>query len=240
MKAIYSTTVLNFLVMNRRQLLQNTGQLGIGLIGSQFSLLSSRCSLTPAQTEGPFYPLTYPIDQDADLTYVSNQNQQAIGEIVWIRGKVLSCEGQPLPNTAVEIWQACATGRYDHDYDPNPAPVDPHFQYWGATTTDTQGNYAFKTIKPGGYPVTEDWQRPPHIHFKVQAPDYSPLITQLYFAEEQALNRKDRILQRISSEQRALVITHLRKVALRPQREGQFNIILGQDKTENVTPHLDV
>jgi protocatechuate 3,4-dioxygenase beta subunit len=201
------------------------------------SLLSSRCSLTPAQTQGPFYPLTYPIDKDADLTYVNNPNRKASGEIIWIRGKVLNCEGQPLPNSTVEIWQACATGRYDHDYDPNPAPIDPNFQYWGITTTDTQGNYGFRTIKPGGYPVTENWQRPPHIHFKVQARDFSPLITQLYFAEEETLNQKDRILQRVRPQERSLVITHLKTSVFNREREGQFSLILGKNK--QVTPYLD-
>lgn len=223
-------------MMKRRQLLQNTGQLGIGLITRQLSLSSSSCLMTPSQTEGPFYPLTYPVDQDRDLTYINDHNQRASGEIIFIRGKVLTCQGQPIPNTTVEIWQACATGRYDHDYDPNPAPVDPNFQYWGVTTTDTQGNYEFRTIKPGGYPVTENWQRPPHIHFKVQAPNFSPLITQLYFAEEESLNQKDRILQRVPSQHRSLVITHLKTSSFKSEREGQFKIILGQGN--KVTPYL--
>ncbi|MGK7931035.1 MAG: intradiol ring-cleavage dioxygenase [Microcystaceae cyanobacterium] len=222
--------------MNRRQLLQNTGQLGIGLVASQFSVSSSRCVVTPTQTEGPFYPLTYPVEKDADLTYVTDPKRLSKGEIIWIRGKVLTCNGDPLPKTIVEIWQACVSGRYNHDYDPNPGPVDPHFQYWGVTTTDTQGNYAFRTIKPGGYPVTKDWQRPPHIHFKVQAANFSPLITQLYFAEEKTLNQKDRIIQRIAPNARSLVITSLKKTLTKSEREGQFNIILGTGN--KVTPHL--
>lgn len=225
--------------MKRRQLLQNTGQLGISLIANQISLSSSSCRMTPQQTEGPFYPLTYPIDQDADLTYVTDSKQTALGEIIWIRGKVLNCEGQPLTDTTVEIWQACATGRYNHDYDPNPAPIDPNFQYWGLTTTDIQGNYTFKTIKPSGYPVTEDWHRPPHIHFKVQAPNFSTLITQLYFTEEERLNQKDRILQRIHPNNHSLVMTNLVKNSKKLEREGQFNIILGQENMKNITPHLD-
>ena len=40
---------------------------------------------------------------------------------------------------------------------------------------DSEGGYRFSTDSPGVYPG-----RPPHIHFKAQAPGYRALTTQLY------------------------------------------------------------
>lgn len=205
---------------------------------TRFLQSSPHCSITPPQTEGPFYPLEFPSDQDTNLTYVTGQQGDALGEKIRIIGRILTPDCQPITNAKVEIWQACASGRYRHEYDGNPAPVDPNFQYWGYATTQKNGQYTFTTVKPGGYPVTRDWQRPPHIHFKVTAPSLSPLITQLYFDEEQELNQSDYILQRIPIEQRSLVTTTLKTDPKDSKRVGQFDIILGQSDVKKVTPHL--
>ncbi|GFE69927.1 protocatechuate 3,4-dioxygenase [Chroococcus sp. FPU101] len=206
---------------------------------ARFLQSSHHCFITPPQTEGPFYPLEFPIDQDTDLTYVTGHQGDALGEKIRIIGRILTPDCQPITNARVEIWQACASGRYRHEYDGNSAPVDPNFQYWGYAMTQQNGQYAFTTVKPGGYPVTRDWQRPPHIHFKVIAPSLPPLITQLYFEEEQELNQGDRILQRIPIEQRSLVTTKLKTDPKDSRRVGQFDIILGQSEVKKVTPHLD-
>lgn len=84
--------------------------------------------------------------------------------------------------------------------------------------------------------MTSYWQRPPHIHFKVTAFDQPRLTTQLYFAEEQELNQKDRILQRIPLAQQSFVITQLVKNSSLDIRISQFDIILGDLIHKNVTP----
>lgn len=190
-------------INTRRTLLKKTGLLGIGLLAHQLPLASNQCLLTPQQTEGPFYPLQFPQDQNNDLTLIEGHSQPAKGEMIMIKGRVLIDGCQPIKGAKVEIWQACTSGRYNHDYDGNPAPLDPNFQYWGYGTTDDDGQYSFITVKPGSYPVTRDWQRPPHIHFKVTAPTLSPLITQLYFSEETELNQKDRILGRVPPQKKS-------------------------------------
>lgn len=224
--------------MHRRDFLHKTKTFGIGLLTTRFLETHHHCSLTPPQTEGPFYPLEFPTDQDTDLTSVIGQSEKALGEKIRIIGRILTPDCKAIANARVEIWQACASGRYRHEYDGNTAPVDPNFQYWGYATTQSNGQYAFTTVKPGGYPVTRDWKRPPHIHFKVIAPSHPPLITQLYFAEEEKLNKSDRILQRIPLEQQPLVITTLKPDAKEHQRVGQFDIILAQSNL-NGTPYLD-
>ena len=75
--------------------------------------------------------------------------------------------------------------------------------------------------------MSVDWMRPPHIHFKVSAPGMTSLTTQLYFRSEAALNRQDRILQRLSPQQRSWVMTELGKKDKFSLRTGQFDVVLG-------------
>ena len=75
--------------------------------------------------------------------------------------------GATLEGARVELWQANAHGRYTHPSDTNPAPLDPNFEGFAVQDTDAEGRYRFKTIKPGAYPATANWMRPPHLHFEV-------------------------------------------------------------------------
>ena len=181
------------------------------------------CDVTPRQTKGPFYPVVNQLDKDIDLTSVAGQAGTATGEIVWINGIVRDTNCNPVADTLVEIWQACASGRYNHPNDPNvEAPLDPNFQYWGRAVTDVNGFYRFKTILPGAYPADVGWMRPPHIHFRVLKRGYHELITQMYFAG-QALNQQDKILLSLSpDEQKSVTVYFTTPFVGEPQ--GTFDI----------------
>jgi protocatechuate 3,4-dioxygenase beta subunit len=187
------------------------------------SFVYSNCELTPRESSGPFYPLNYPLDQDNDLTYLKDKSQKAKGEIIYIKGIVQGENCEPISNANIEIWQACATGRYNHLEDRNPAELDPNFQYWGKAITNEKGEYGFKTIKPGSYPASFFWTRPPHIHFTVRSPKHEELTTQMYFSSE-SLNSKDRLLRSHSKEeQEKCIITFYQK---KKKQVGQFNLTL--------------
>lgn len=160
--------------------------------------LASACGLTPPQTPGPFYPGESYIKPVNDLTLVPGRPARADGEVVYITGRVVDQACRPVENANVEIWQACASGRYNSQKDPNPAPLDPNFRYWGEVFTDAEGKYMFKTIVPGAYPADPDinWVRPPHIHVRVSRLGFKELVTQMYF-KGNPLNEKDLILDGI-------------------------------------------
>ena len=160
---------------------------------------------TPNQVMGPFYPVDKPLDQDADLTVIAGKDGRAEGQVLHLMGRVVDSTGQPIPGARIEIWQANTHGRYSHPADGNPAPLDPNFEGFGVQVTDAQGRYRFKTIKPGAYPVTADWTRPPHIHFDVFGRT-GRVLTQLYFANE-PLNDVDRLLQS-ARDQAALIAAY--------------------------------
>ena len=150
---------------------------------------------TPPEILGPFYPVPKPMEQDADLTTLSGRSGRAQGQVIELIGQVLDTDGQPVPGARVEIWQANTFGRYAHASDRNPAPLDPYFQGFAAQIADSQGRFHFKTIKPGAYPATPNWMRPPHIHFEVTGRT-DRLVTQMYFPGE-PLNDKDLLLQSV-------------------------------------------
>lgn len=166
---------------------------------------AASCGLTPPQTPGPFYPGESQFRAENDLTHVPGQPGRALGKVIYVRGKVVDTECNPIEEANVEIWQACASGKYNNPKDPNPAPLDPNFRYWGETYTDANGDYVFKTIVPGAYPASGDWTRPAHVHFRVARIGYRELVTQMYFKGD-PLNERDLILQQIPPSQRASVI----------------------------------
>jgi protocatechuate 3,4-dioxygenase beta subunit len=148
---------------------------------------------------GPFYPVEKPLDQDADLTVIAGKSGRAEGRVLHLMGRVLDSRGRPIPEAKVEIWQANTHGRYTHPADTNPAPLDPNFEGFGVQVTDSEGRYRFKTIKPGAYPVSESWTRPPHIHVDVTGRT-GRVLSQMYF-EDEPLNAVDKLLQSASNQQ---------------------------------------
>jgi protocatechuate 3,4-dioxygenase beta subunit len=119
---------------------------------------------------------------DADLT--RQHAGEPLGERMILHGRVLDGKGRPVPHTLVELWQANAGGRYLHDLDRHPAPLDPNFSGAGRCLTDAEGNYRFVTIKPGAYPWKNHhnaW-RPAHIHLSLLGRAFvQRLVTQMYF-----------------------------------------------------------
>lgn len=134
---------------------------------------------------------------EADLT--ARGTGDPIGERITIRGRVLDADGRPVRRQLVEVWQANAAGRYLHERDLHPAPLDPNFVGTGRCLTDDDGGYAFTTVKPGAYPWGNHhnaW-RPAHVHFSLFGTDFTQrLVTQVYFPADPLLDL-DPILQSI-------------------------------------------
>ena len=174
---------------------------GVAMAGVMSSAFAQQARLRPTseQVLGPFFPITLPADQDADLTVIAGKNGRALGQIVYVSGRVTNLRGEPVANAELEIWQANAVGRYSHPGDQGPALLDPNFEGYAKIRTGADGNYSFKTVKPAAYPTGIDgWSRPPHIHFDIKGRT-SRLVTQMYFAGE-ALNEKDKLFTSASAE----------------------------------------
>lgn len=169
---------------------------------------------TPALTEGPFYPRQFPADTDADLTRVAGRAGRARGTPLAMAGRLTDRSGRPLAGRRIEIWQCDATGVYHHV---GEGEGDPDFQGWGATATDAEGRYAFRTIKPVPYPG-----RTPHIHFTVAANGRRVLTSQA-FIEGEAGNERDFLYRQLGADAKRVTM----KLAGDRELSGSLDIVVG-------------
>jgi protocatechuate 3,4-dioxygenase beta subunit len=119
---------------------------------------------------------------DHDLT--RQHDGEPLGERIIVSGRVTDRDGRPVRSALIEIWQANAAGRYIHDGDQHPAPLDPNFTGAGRCLTDDDGVYRFVTVKPGAYPWRnhDNAWRPAHIHLSLFGRAFTNrLVTQMYF-----------------------------------------------------------
>jgi protocatechuate 3,4-dioxygenase, beta subunit len=207
--------------------LDRRGFITASLSGAAALLLPApaRAALTPTprQTEGPFYPLSLPLDADADLVSVAGRAGPAQGTITHVFGRVLDSGGRSISGARVEIWQCDALGRYHHPRDGGGA--DPNFQGYGAVVTDREGLYRFRTIRPVPYPG-----RTPHIHFALSGGGFDRFTTQMY-VEGEPLNEGDFILSRIrdpAARERVIVRLEPADTVEAGALLGRFDIVVGE------------
>ena len=159
-------------------------------------------TLTPRQTEGPFYPDKLPLDTDNDLLILNDSTTPAIGDVTWLGGRILDARGEPIRNALVEIWQCDSTGVYLHTRSGGDlAKRDKNFQCFGRFLTGSTGEYVFRTIKPVPYPG-----RTPHIHFAIKMKGRKELITQCYIKGHPG-NEKDGVWKGIRDEKARASVT---------------------------------
>ena len=106
-------------------------------------------------------------------------------------GKVTDVNDKPLAHATVSVWQTSADGLYDIQEDATGT------DYRGVFTSDANGIFTIRTVKPRGYSIPMDGpvggmvraqgrhgMRPAHIHFLVGAPGYRELVTALYLRDD--------------------------------------------------------
>jgi protocatechuate 3,4-dioxygenase alpha subunit len=163
---------------------------------------------TPSQTAGPFF--SFSLISGGENVLV---NEGAAGERIYVKGRVLDGDGEPVTDALVEIWQADAQGIYNHANDPRYQQVDEHFRGFGRSQTVDDGKFWFKTVKPGPVAGEEGQNQAPHINVRVFARGMLiHAVTRLYFADEEA-NQTDPVLNAVDLERRPTLL------AMREQSE---------------------
>lgn len=168
---------------------------------------------------GPVFGPTDVAPIDADLT--RRHRGEPLGERIIVHGRVTDRAGRPVRGQLVEVWQANAGGRYAHEVDQHPNPLDPNFTGVGRCLTDDEGRYRFTTIKPGAYPWRNHrnaW-RPAHIHFSLFGTAFTQrLVTQMYFPGDPLL-ALDPIVNAITDERaRGLLVARYDHGATVPEQ----------------------
>ena len=187
-------------------------------------LFAEYLSATPQLTEGPYYPDHLPLDTDNDLVIINNSITPAVGQITHLTGRVLDSGGSPIKDAVVEIWQSDPHGAYIHSRSPKQAALDRNFQGFGKFETVSNGEYRFRTVKPGLYDG-----RTRHIHFKVKKGGRELLTSQIFFRGE-PLNANDMVLGGLRDPfDRELVMADLKPVPASKTGEitARFDIVVG-------------
>jgi protocatechuate 3,4-dioxygenase beta subunit len=181
--------------------------------------------------DGPVFGEDAIGELDNDLT--RQHPGEPIGERITVTGRILDEDGRPIRGTLVEIWQANAGGRYRHEVDQHPSPLDPNFSGAGRCRTDSDGRYRFVTIKPGAYPWGnhENAWRPQHIHFSVFGRQFTQrLVTQMYFPGDPLMEYDPIATSVRDPKARALLVARFDLDTTQPEWAlgYQWDIVLGR------------
>jgi protocatechuate 3,4-dioxygenase beta subunit len=146
---------------------------------------------TESNLAGPLYVANAPERQMGDRLGID-----PAGDTLFLSGRVLDVNGQPIANALIDVWQPNSKGLYDIQ---DSSQRQGNFR--GRFKTDASGKYTFETVVPLGYNVPASgpsgellrllgrhtW-RAAHIHFKVSASEYMPLTTQIFMAGDPHLD----------------------------------------------------
>ncbi|MEY4363717.1 MAG: hypothetical protein RLZZ24_1069 [Pseudomonadota bacterium] len=137
---------------------------------------------------GPFWRAHQPEKKSGDDIF----SPDTPGVRMRIHGRVVDLQHQPIAGAIVDVWQASPVGLYENQDDSQP---DQNLR--GRFTTDAQGRFALRTVRPAGYPIPTDGpvgrlldhqkreaMRPAHVHFIAIAQGYRVLPTQIFDASD--------------------------------------------------------
>jgi protocatechuate 3,4-dioxygenase alpha subunit len=171
--------------------------------------------LTPSQTVGPFLAIGLPWPDGPDAVPPGTP-----GSFV-ITGHVLDGQGAPVLDAMVETWQADPNGRFAHPDDPRGAiePAMPGFRGFARSTTEDDGAFRVRTVKPGALPTANGGRAAPHLDVSVFARGLlDRVVTRIYFADED--NTGDAVLSALPPDRAQTLIAQ-------PSADGYtFDIVL--------------
>jgi hydroxyquinol 1,2-dioxygenase len=188
-------------------------------------LLRSAPGATPRSVLGPVHAEGAPARAPGAVLAPGRAGQR-----VRVHGRVLDVAGSPVPGAVIDFWQADAEGRY-WQQDPTQTPEDFRFRM----RAGEDGAYAFETVRPAPYTVPYDgpvgrllralgrhaW-RPAHFHFRVEAPGFAPLTTEV-FPEDDPYLAQDAVFG-----VREALVARLEPVAGTPALELAFDFRLAR------------
>ena len=148
---------------------------------------------TPRTIEGPLYVAGAPISQGE--TRMDDGTELDVATVMFLQGRVVDADGQPVAGATVDLWHANTKGNYSY-FDKSQS----EYNLRRRIVTDAEGRYRARSIVPSGYgcdpqgPTQEcldllgrHGQRPAHIHFFISAPGHRLLTTQINLAGEKYL-----------------------------------------------------
>jgi len=157
-----------------------SGALGVSNL---VCLLNNR-QPTQANNLGPFYRAGSPRCTNGD----SIVRSETPGAPLAFKGWVKDAKGHAIPGAEIDVWQSAPSGLYE-----NQDATQAEMNLRGTFTTDGDGSFSFRSVKPAGYPVPTEGPtgallraqkrhnfRPAHLHFLIVKPDFKTIASQVY------------------------------------------------------------
>jgi hydroxyquinol 1,2-dioxygenase len=143
---------------------------------------------TSANMLGPFWRADAPeLENGASLL-----RSPTPGIPLFFTGHVRDQAGNPVVGAKVDIWHSSTVGLYE-----NQDPEQAEMNLRGIFTTDKAGDFAFRSIKPAGYPIPIDGpvgallaaagrhnMRPAHVHALIYKPGFKTITSQVYSSDD--------------------------------------------------------
>ena len=155
--------------------------------------------MTPWQTVGPFFHYALPYDDGPLVAGASREGAFTL------HGYVYDGQGDPIPDSLVEIWQGDEAGVFVDQPGIFEAPAADGFRGFGRSATDTDGHYSFTTVKPAGVPTADGTAQAPHIAMSMFARGMlRRVVTRVYFPEDD--HSSDPLLSSLEASQAATLV----------------------------------
>ena len=176
---------------NRQEFILLSDTLGVSTL-VEFVTHGGTEGTTENTVLGPFFVPGSPQRERGETMLVDPDD----GDRVVIRGTITDRDGTPIPGATLDCWQNATAGFY--------AVQQPGVQsaenLRGIYTTDDDGTYEIRTVRPVPYPVPFDgpvgdllraqgrgWMRPGHTHMWIKADGFKDLITHVFDEQSEYL-----------------------------------------------------
>ena len=147
---------------------------------------------TDANLLGPFWRMHSPPTESGGSIVRSPTPGPALFVDAWFRDTA----GRPIAGAEVDVWHSSPEGFYE-----NQDPVQADMNLRGKFISDADGHFAFRSVKPAGYPIPIDGavgellrqqgrhnMRPAHLHVLAAKEGFKTLISQVYVNDDPHLD----------------------------------------------------
>jgi catechol 1,2-dioxygenase len=176
---------------NHNEVVLACGSLGVSTLVCLLNNGNKGQTETTANQLGPFWRLDSPRTENGG----SIVRSPTPGPVLFVKAWAKDTSGKPIAGAEVDVWQSSPEGFYENQ-DPDQADMNLR----GKFTTDKDGQFSFRTVKPAGYPIPVDGpvgqliraqgrhnMRPAHLHFLIYKPGYKTHVSQVYVNDDKNL-----------------------------------------------------
>ncbi len=164
------------------------GSLGVSTLVCLLNNGNKGQTETTANLLGPFWRANAPREQNG----ASIVRSPTPGPGLVVKAQVKDASGTPVAGALVDVWQSSPQGFYE-----NQDPTQDDMNLRGVFTTDKDGRFSFRSVKPAGYPIPVNGpvgdllriqgranMRPAHLHFLIHKEGLKTHISQVYVNDD--------------------------------------------------------